>query len=183
MSIETIIADAIKGSESGKALLLERLTPLVLASIRKYHYRPEDFEDLKQEGYLELLDALDTYNPEKGVPFLGYVKNCLKYFYLNKNRKPNHFSLDMENEEGLCLLDTLADDCDLEADYLAKETSAALYHAWTSLTSIEQQVVYDFYFKGWDLKTIAKVRKVSYWTCVHNKKRGLNRLKKTLIID
>lgn len=42
------------------------------------HRSYEDIEDLKQEGYLALYDAIDGYDPESGCKFLTYAEYWIK---------------------------------------------------------------------------------------------------------
>lgn len=38
----------------------------------------EDMEDLKQQGYIGMCDAVKGYCPEKGIPFVNYAANWIK---------------------------------------------------------------------------------------------------------
>lgn len=38
----------------------------------------EDLEDLEQEGYLALYDAIDGYDPARGIKFLTYAENWIR---------------------------------------------------------------------------------------------------------
>ncbi|MCX7925148.1 MAG: sigma-70 family RNA polymerase sigma factor, partial [Fimbriimonadales bacterium] len=53
------------------------LTGLVESIARKFIGSGEPIEDLIQEGYLGLLNALDLFNPEKGVKFTTYATHLI----------------------------------------------------------------------------------------------------------
>lgn len=47
-------------------------------SLAKRYQSKADIEDLEQEGYLALYDAVDGYLPEKGIKFLTYAEYWIK---------------------------------------------------------------------------------------------------------
>ncbi len=58
------------------AIVLQ-LSGLVESIARKFLGSGEPLEDLIQEGYLGLLNALDLFNPEKGVKFTTYATHLI----------------------------------------------------------------------------------------------------------
>jgi len=54
-----------------------QLSGLVESIARKFIGSGEPLEDLIQEGYLGLLNALDLFNPEKGVKFTTYATHLI----------------------------------------------------------------------------------------------------------
>lgn len=44
-----------------------------IVAIAKRFQGYEDMEDLKQQGYIGLCQAVDGYNPDEGVPFINYA--------------------------------------------------------------------------------------------------------------
>src|ERR1700749_4360410 len=53
--------------------LLRRHLPLARRLAARYHNPHEPFEDLAQVANVGLLNALDRYDPERGVPFGAYA--------------------------------------------------------------------------------------------------------------
>ena len=53
--------------------LYEQVKAFINSIAWKYHGR-EEIEDLEQEGYLALYDAIDGYAPDTGYKFLTYAK-------------------------------------------------------------------------------------------------------------
>ena len=176
-----MIKEASKGDRLAQADLLACLEPLIISSIRKYHYRINSFEDLLQEGRILVLDCLRTYDPAKGAHFLAYAKLRLRYFYLEKNRSEEaSLSLDMEDGEGLALVDGLKSTDDTEGDFILRLDLQRLRLALKGLTAIERQIVLDFYIENKSLKVIAQERNISYRTAINNKARAMGKLKEAL---
>lgn len=60
--------------------------PLILASISRYCNLPGFFDDLYQDGVVEVIEAMKEYDPDKGTVG-GYLKTRLKLFYINKYKR------------------------------------------------------------------------------------------------
>ena len=60
--------------------------PLILASITRYCNLPGFFDDLYQDGVVEVIEAMKEYDPAKGTVG-GYLKTRLKLFYINKYKR------------------------------------------------------------------------------------------------
>lgn len=178
--MDLLIEQARKGDVNAQEQILERLRPLVLSSIRKYYYRAPLFEDLVQEGFVEILECIHSYDPSKGAHFLGYVKLRLRFLYLNRGKERTMSSLDDARNGGDPPVEQLVDDSDFVADLLQKETEKELFIAFSTLTPKEQSVLYDFYFNDHSIAAIAKKNGTSYRTVVNNKSRALKKLKRIL---
>lgn len=171
-------------SGDGKATedLIEALDPLIKKSIRSYYYRPGDFEDLAQEGRVEILKALESFDPTRGIHFLGYIKVKLKYFYLEKNKKEKRcLSLDWEGEEGQSLVDSLEADGDIEKDLVFSEDLKRLKDAMKTLTPREREVVMGYFYQGRSMVDLAKSLNIAYRTVVNTKTRAIEKLKDKFI--
>lgn len=177
---QVLIDKARMGDLGAKAELLEALEPLIISSIRKYYYRPGEFEDLVQEGRVKVLESLADFDPARGVHFLGYVQSVLKFFYLNKNGARQVLSLDYESESGEALVNFLEAEANIEEDYMAREGVMALRKAMSGLTDRERESLRLFYIEEISLGDIASSLGISYRTVVNNKARALKKLKEIL---
>lgn len=72
--------------------------PLIRLFLKKYiEIRPGDGEDLLQESFLGLVDAVNHYEPDKGVLFMSYAEHWIKQrarIYISKDKSiriPNYF--------------------------------------------------------------------------------------------
>lgn len=61
------------GDRRARALLIERLMPLVRSIARRYEHRGEPLEDLVQAGSLGLVKAVDRFDPDRGVMLSSFA--------------------------------------------------------------------------------------------------------------
>ena len=104
--------------------LIESFRPLMLAMIRRYIYQTDAVDDYLSEAAIVLLNSVERYNENLGVPFSGYLKKELFYYFVNVAKVHQNFtSLDLStsDDESFSLLDTLADTTDIEGDYVRAE--------------------------------------------------------------
>ena len=174
-----LIDRALAGSDGARVELLECLEALIRSSIRRYYYRPNEFEDLAQEARIKILECLEEYDPSKGVHFLGYVKSSLRFLFLSMKDYPC-LSLDYESEGRGCLVDLLVSHEDLEAGVIGREEISILRKALGTLTDLERDSVILFYIENKSIGEIAQSRGRSYRTIVNNKSRAMSKLKKYL---
>lgn len=181
-NIDIIIRKSLEKDSDSISILLLRLRPVIISSIRKYCNYVKDFDDLIQDGYVHVIESLDRYDCSKGVFFLGYIRYSLKYFYLDKSKKhESHASLNerviSDAGNSLEFIDFLEDiDICLEKDYEYKESVGLLYDALNTLSKRERQVIVMYYFKGYGLKTISKILGLAYRTVVNTKVNGMRKL-------
>ncbi len=174
---------AKKGDVESKKWLLDKLKPLIIASIRRNYNRPMEYEDLMQEGKVIVLECINNFDETKGAYFLGYVKTMLSYYYLDKNKQKDVNSLndkvgDDEEEE---LIDLLESDIDDPLETLVKlEENNMLYSALNSLTTRQREVIIDFYYEGLSISQISEKLGVSYRTVVNTKVKGLENMKRII---
>lgn len=170
--------------EEAVLAILERTEKSIYAAIHKYARKPYDTEECYAEGVLLVLECIESYDADTGVPFLAYVHTRLKYHFLHSWNERQMVSLDAAaDENGLRLLDLLCADEDTEAEILAKEEREALHGALAGLTERERKCVEGYYFHGLSLSEIAHSLGIAYRTAYNNKTRGLNKLRKRLTDD
>ncbi|MDO5018194.1 MAG: sigma-70 family RNA polymerase sigma factor [Lagierella massiliensis] len=165
-------------------MLIKRYHPLIVSSVRKCYGHDYEFEELYDQGVLEVCEALKEYDCKINNSFGGYLKSRLYYFYLTKGKKKEPLSLDMPvGEDNLCLMDLLEDDLNIERDFLKTEQHKELFDALNTLTSRQLTVVLDFYFKRKSIEEISNKMNIKYRTVVNTKTRALEKLKIFLIKD
>lgn len=132
-------------------------------------------EDLYQAGYFAVLYAVERYDPESGLSFIGLLALCLKtafaeaagYRTQRQKRDPLQTagSLDApldDDTEGLTLVDTIVDPAALaemeaveERDRIRK-LAAALRVALDTLPEDERAVVLARYYQGRTFQDIGR---------------------------
>lgn len=78
------------GDEKAKERLIEGNLRFVVSVAKQYNVSSVDFEDLVNEGNIGLQEAIERFNPEKGVKFISYAvwwvrRNII--MYLNEHSR------------------------------------------------------------------------------------------------
>jgi RNA polymerase sigma factor (sigma-70 family) len=120
-----------------------------------------DADDLCQEGYFALMDAVEAYNQDGEYKLLSYIryplKNRLNTLVGFRGRRRLHnapVSLDEPTGEGICLGDTLADQAaedELEAvieQVYTEGLRADLDYCLATLDYRQREAIRAKYFKG-----------------------------------
>lgn len=171
------------GNMEAKEKLLYKLRPLILASIKRYYNKPNEYEDLIQEGYEIILEAIEEYEPNKGAHFLGYTKLQLKYHYLNKHREKQVYSLNEPIGDGeIEVLDTIeGEELNPLDSAIGKENQEMLKNQLNSLSKRQRQIIIEYYINNLSIGEIADKLGISYRSVVNTKTNGINKLRKTIV--
>jgi RNA polymerase sigma factor (sigma-70 family) len=107
-----VIASAKSGDKSSKEFLIRKYKNLVHKLAHRYPHL--DHEDLVQEGFLAVLDAVESYDEDKGASFFTWLYWVIRGRNTKFSRKfsCNTYSLDYiyQGEGGLPLVDLLVDE-------------------------------------------------------------------------
>ena len=102
-------ADAA-GDSAAHQKLITSYQPLVFKLAMGFRLHEALTLELIQEGTLGLLEAAENYDHHKGVAFSLYashrIRGCM-YNFLEREQKARHISLDVENEFGRTLAESL----------------------------------------------------------------------------
>lgn len=172
-----LVIRARDGDILAKEDLLNRLTPLIKFSIKKYYYIYRDFEDLVQDGYVKILDLLASYDLDSNIYFETYVKINLRYMYLDMNKKKTEeLILNGKNEDSYELVDLLQADFDLEELVITGLDLKAI--DFDLLTPRERDIIDLAYYKWKSMVKIKDELGISYRTVVNIKANALVKLRK-----
>lgn len=178
-----VLRSALVGEERARAKILHMLDPLIRSSIRKYCPVYSEFEDLYSDGRVMVLVCLDDFDGKRS--FLKYVKEFLRYTYLNNYKYLTNVERDIHDddtdEEGQSILDSLDAGVDIEGDFLESEESDLVRAAMKSLTPRQATVVRLFYYERLGLSEIADFLGISKWTVVNLKRTGLEKMRKFIL--
>lgn len=181
--INQLIKESKKGNVKSKEMLLESLAPLIIKSIKQYYNKPQEYEDLLQEGRVIILECLYSYEESKGTYFLGYLKHMLKYHYLDKNKNRIFMSLNEKigHDEDEEIIDMLESDDYNALDRLIRlESSKEVLDALFKITDRQGHIVRDFYFRGMKIPEIAQKYNISYRTVVNTRAAAIKNLRKVM---
>jgi RNA polymerase sigma factor (sigma-70 family) len=138
--------------------LIEGFRPLIISMIRRYVYETDALEDYLSEGAVILLNSVDSYDESLGVPFSGYLKKELFYYFVNiaKKHQP-FFSLnDSGDDDSASLLESLADPTDIEGDYVHFEELSALRIYLPRLRERQRWIIEEHYDKNRSFREIGE---------------------------
>ena len=176
--INYIIQESLKGDNNYIEILLKRLTPLIFKNIYKY-YMPSDplSEDLLQEGYIVILQALKDYDIKRNVHFLRYIEIKLYYFFLNLYKEAvRHRTLSIEalNSAGKQIRGRYINPLNL---IILREEKHKLYKCINELSEKEQIIIRLFYFDGLLIPEISLELNIEYRAVINAKSRAVKKLK------
>lgn len=179
---DDLVEKAKDGDRSAVAEIIEKLQPLVKASIRRYYNKINEYEDLLQDGNIKILESIHSYEKSQGVHFLGYIKMNLKFLYLDKHKIKIHDSLnktigDSEIEE----IDLLpSQDLNILDGVIEKEISETLGQLLGNLPERQKQVILLYYFEKMSIKEIGEKLGISYRTVVNTKTNGIKNMRESI---
>ena len=141
----------LDGDKDARNTLIEHNLRLVMHIIKKYYTKTADAEDLVSIGTIGLIKGVTTYRPEKGVRLATYASRCIENEILMHFRGQKKSAGDVSlsggidgegDDEGLSILDTIADDTDLLDDITRKESVMLVRDAVErSLTAREKKII------------------------------------------
>lgn len=179
---KTLVEEGRKGSREATETLMRKLHPLISAAASKYGY--SEYEDMYQEACLNIVQCIRDFDPERGIPFLAYVKKKVYFGTYNMHRrKKEHISLNssLGDDDGCTFLELLespeAGPEEKAEDECSKEL---LVRGLNQLSPRQREVIELHFYKGHSLKDISLMRKVHYKTVLKLKARALDNLKKYL---
>lgn len=152
-------------SKTAKAELWEQNKGIIYRLARSY-YRPTSphtLEDLVQQGYFALLQAVKSYDKEKGYKFTSYLPFSFQSAIKGLNMD-TYISLDTpigcdSEEKETTLADTIPDTSTLEELERALNLTAerqAIYNALDRLEPLQRDIIVSIYFHGETLTSISK---------------------------
>lgn len=179
--VEQLADEARAGKMESLEELINRMYPLLSSCIRKGGWNPQEKEDLLQEGRLGLMEALKVYDPEKGVPVLGFLNSRLRYLYLGMKRPQSMMSLNESygEDEGE-FLDLLESDTDILEEIVGAETINEVRKAVSCLPEVQQRVIVDLFYNGLSLSETARINGIAYRTVVNTRAAALRNLRSIL---
>ena len=182
--IDELLEKSRDGDQLSKEMLLAKLRPLIISSINKYYPNSRDFEDLIQDGNILILECINSFDPSKGVYFLGYVKTMLKYNYLQNHRVKRTISLNRpigEDIEGEMIDLLICEDLEPSEVILMWEKDEMLSKCLSVLTERQREIVIYFYIEKFSIGKIANRLNISYRTVVNTKTKAIKKLQNELI--
>ena len=131
--------------------IMDSYMPLIISMARKYP--GFDYDEAIDETRMILIESISSYDPKKGT-FGNFLKNKLRYHYLDKSKLDTPQSLDELDNTGNPIIESIEDPFDFEDQIFIKEEYMDLYKAIDKLTEKDQQIIK---LKFWEEMTNAEI--------------------------
>lgn len=177
---DRVLRSALVGEERAKVKLLDMLDPLIRSSINKYCPIYSEYEDLYADGRAMVLSCIEDFDNKRS--FLKYVKDFLRYVYLEDYKYLTKFEDDVHedkstDEESLGIFETIDAGVDIEGDFLESERLGILKDAIDSLTPRQETVIRLFFYERLGLSEIADFLGISKRTVINLKVNAINNMR------
>ena len=177
---QTLLPLAKNGDASALAMLCSDFAPLVRASVRHYPGRYKDEEDLLQEGFISLLEAITTFDASRGVFFPHYAQERVRQGIYKAVRQTEsrlkHIEANMPDNWETYLWDPHHDPS-ANHDVMARIEWSDLFD---ELSPRERLFAVMGLLKGWTVRDLALHCGVGVETVKTWKKRTVKKLRKAL---
>jgi len=180
------LSKLVKRAQAGDAQAISDVCVRFTGLVKKYAFQPHIrpiTDDALSQGWLAVLEAIRLYDESCGVPFAGYLESRVKYgiwnlFKRERRRWQNETQLDGgDGEEGLTLLELLADDTDVAGEVELKWLSQELMAAVAGLPVKQGLVIMSTVLGGESLTSMAGELGITTQGVYNLRQRGLARLK------
>ena len=165
--------------------LINKYSPLVDKYSRIYKLKDYEKSDLKQEGNLTILNAINKFNLSKNPnAFDGYTINSIKNKYGTLARthikKNTESSLNMisNNDDSCEIINLIEDPLNIEENLIKSEETSSLYSALNTLSKEELTLIDVVYLKkSHSLLKYCKENNLPYHISRYKLKKSLEKLK------
>ena len=182
MELNKLVKRAQVGDDQAIFEVCVRFTGLVKKYAFQPHIRPIG-EDALSHAWLVVVEAIRLYDDSCGVPFAGYLESRVKYgiwnlFKRERRRWQNEAQLDGDGaEEGLAVLERLADEMDVGAEVEKQWLSQELMKAVAALPAKQGLVIMRTIVGRESLTALALELGITTQGVYNLRQRGLARLK------
>jgi RNA polymerase sigma factor (sigma-70 family) len=175
--INHIIQQSLKGDKNFQEILLKRLRPLIYKNVYKYWKAWDtEAEDMAQEGYIIILMSLKTFDKNRNVHYLHYIKTKLEYFYKNQYRKSHFRTKELSLQETRHEYEASVRLVSIEQS-IKQEEKYELMKSIQNLSSEEQEIIYLYYFLGQSMICVSKNLGIKYGKVLSLKRKALTNLR------
>lgn len=157
--------------------IIDSYMPLLISMARKFP--SYDYDEDIDETRMILVESIPSYDDSKGT-FGNFLKNQLRYYYLDRAKKQSPQSLDDFDQNGNPILDTIPCDYDFESDIIKKEKYKNLYLAMGKLSQKDQDIIRLKYWQDLSNVEIGQILNISAKTVANRHSLSLKKLKDLL---
>lgn len=155
----------------------EKLYPLRRKFVRETIINGMEKEDLEQECYIQLEQALKRYNPGLGVPFESYFKVRLYGWRANQNRVKARMELAFGEESLFFLIDERVQ---IEEETVMKDLMQEVYKNLKQLDEKDRFIITAYYFQYKKIGDIAEQLGMTIKGVESRKKKALGKIRERM---
>jgi RNA polymerase sigma factor (sigma-70 family) len=187
-NLSEIVKKAKEKDKDSMLTLINKYSPLVDKYSRIYKLKDYEKSDLKQEGNLTILNAINKFNLSKNPnAFDGYTINSIKNRYGTLARthikRNTESSLNMisNNDDSCEIINLIEDPLNIEENLIKSEEISSLYSALNTLSKEELTLIDVVYLKkSHSLLKYCEENNLPYHISRYKLKKSLEKLKKLL---
>lgn len=187
-NLSEIVKKAKEKDKDSILTLINKYSPLVDKYSRIYKLKDYEKSDLKQEGNLTILNAINKFNLSKNPnAFDGYTINSIKNKYGTLARthikRNTESSLNMisNNDDSCEIINLIEDPLNIEENLIKSEETSSLYSALNTLSKEELTLIDVVYLKkSHSLLKYCEENNLPYHISRYKLKKSLEKLKKLL---
>lgn len=142
------LAVLAKNNKSAVAVLVSRYSKLVFIKSEIYANSNTDSDDLSQEGLMGLLNAISSYDPEKGVKFSTFAEICIQNRMKTLLTSGSKAAAPVDNIDELTEIHSVSVDETPESIYLYKEYFSELFSGIYSVLSPVEHKAFNLCIRG-----------------------------------
>lgn len=158
--------------------ILAAYKPLILKTVKQFGAFEE--EESIDEARMILIDAIGTYNDTKGT-FGTYVKNLLRYHFLDKAKLPKAKSIYEEDEEKNSIIDLLESEDDTEEIIMAEERKKEVLANLGKINKKNSQILKLKFYQDLTNKEIGQIMNISTKTVFNRISMGLKEMREIMV--
>ena len=184
-NLSEIVKKAKEKDKYSMLTLINKYSPLVDKCSRIYKLKDYEKSDLKQQGNLTILNAINKFNLSKNPnAFDGYTINSIKNKYGTLARthikRNTESSLNMisNNDDSCEIINLIEDPLNIEENLIKSEETSSLYSALNTLSKEELTLIDVVYLKkSHSLLKYCKENNLPYHISRYKLKKSLEKLK------
>ena len=158
--------------------ILKAYKPLILKIVKQFGAFEE--EESIDEAKMILIDAIGTYDDTKGS-FGTYVKNLLRYHFLDKAKLPKAKSIYEEDEEKNSIIDLLESEEDTEEIIMAEERKKEIIANLGKINKKNSQILKLKFYQDLTNKEIGQIMNISTKTVFNRISMGLKEMREIMV--
>ena len=160
--------------------ILAAYKPLILKTVKQFGAFEE--EESIDEARMILIDAIGTYYESKGT-FGTYLKNLLRYHFLDKAKLPKAKSIYEEDEEKNSIIDLLEAEENTEEIIMAEERNKEILINLDKINKKNSQILKLKFYQDLTNKEIGQIMNISTKTVFNRISMGLKEMREIMTVE